>query len=125
MNSALGQCIEMELAERSPAEIACAYRALCCTMLLRTAMAARAKTPPRKIEVDQKRTAIAWTKEKMGVISFEDACFALDLSVNRARKAILGDASSPVEGAINRATIQISRNVARRRNNARPPDEPH
>lgn len=87
-DKALSQCLDLELAERSAVEVAAAYRALCGALLLRTASAARSKMPPRKIEVDQRRTALAWAGGRRGVITFEEACDALDMRPERAREAI-------------------------------------
>jgi hypothetical protein len=110
-DGALEQVVDMELAERSSEEIACAYRALCAAILLRTAMVARAKTPPRKVELDQKRTAIRWVAGGRGVITFESACEALDMAPDRARKSIGDYVRGGPGGAISNGKKPRSRMV--------------
>jgi len=100
-DAALEQVVDLELAERSSVEIACAYRALCAAILLRTAMVAKAKTPPKKQEIDQKRTAVKWVDGGQGVITFEAACEALDMPPERARNAINEYVRGDESGAIN------------------------
>lgn len=100
--SALEQVVDYELADRSRAEIACAYRALCAAVLLRTAMVVRAKAPPRKVEIDQQKTAVRWVAGSHGVLRFSDCCEALDMDPGRAREAIGRYARSRGESPINR-----------------------
>lgn len=116
MSHALSQCVDLELKDRSAEEIACAYRALCAALLLRTAMMAKAKTPERKVELDQKRTAMGWVGGGHGVVTFEDACEALDLVPDSARRAILAHARGGDGASINKVDRPaMSRNVPRRR----------
>lgn len=119
-DGALEQVVDMELADRSGEEIACAYRALCAAILLRTAMVARAKTPPRKVELDQKRTAIKWVTGGRGVITFEACCEALNMVPDRARQSIGDYVRGGPGGAISNGKKPHSRMVTGGRYAPRP-----
>lgn len=124
MSNALAQCVDLELADRSTVEIASAYRALCAAILLRTAMVARAKTPPRKMEVEQKRTALSWVDGGQGLITFEEACQALEMQPERARSSIHTYAQARGDRSINTMSYRPrSRTVFGRRNHAPRTDE--
>lgn len=120
---ALAQCVAIELGDRSSVEIAGAYRALCAAILLRTAMVARAKTPPRKQDVDQKRTAIKWVAGGRGLITFEEACSALEMNPDRARNSIRKYVSGGCGGSINKGRPRSRTIYARRKYAPRPVDD--
>lgn len=123
-DAALEQVVWHDLQERSSAEIACAYRALCAAMLLRTAMVVRSKCPPRKVEVDQRRTALNWIGKTHGTLSFRACCEALDMAPDAAENAIWRYARGEGGEAISRVRFKKphSRMVFGRKRNA--PSQP-
>lgn len=101
-DNALEQVVDLELSERSSEEIACAYRALCAAILLRTAVISRTKPRPRKVDLDQKRTAVGWaTDGRQGVLSFEACCEAVGYDPEVTREAIRRYAESTRSDPIN------------------------
>lgn len=71
------QIIEEQLSERSGEEIACAYRAICAAMLVRTACLMRHRAL-RKMDINQKTTAHSWVTGGHGLIPFDQACRAVN-----------------------------------------------
>lgn len=88
MDAALSQVIDHQLEERTPLELACAYRALCASILVRTALAHANKSLRRKDEVENRRAAQNWVKAGGGTISFEQVCEALDADPDAIAKGI-------------------------------------
>lgn len=115
------QMIDIELADRSAQEIAGAYRALCCMILLRTVQAV-GKTVmamrERKIEVRQKRAAERWVRGRVGTLPFESVCEAFDMDPGVARSKILSHAISEGGQPISRVTRHPSCPVFGRRTSA-------
>lgn len=104
-DNAIAQVVDLELRERSSQEIACAYRALCAAVLLRTAMAAKSRPRPRKIELEQKRTAAIWAESgDQGVLSFDQCCEAVGYDPESTRKAIMRYASAAGQAPINNSS---------------------
>lgn len=101
-NNALAQVVDLELAERSSEEIACAYRALCAAVLLRTAVIAKARPRPRKVELDQRRTATTWAASgNQGILSFDDCCEAVGYDPDRTRNKLMRYAAGQGDSSIN------------------------
>lgn len=88
MDKALSQVIDYQLEERTPLELACAYRALCASILVRTAMAHASKPLRRKDEIDNRRVAQNWVKSGDGIISFRQVCEALDADPDTIEEGI-------------------------------------
>lgn len=99
--------VDKDLESISSVEIANAYRAICAAMLIRTAQAMRGKSL-RQDEIDQRKTAAKWVQDG-GIISFDNACTALDIDCRRAKTAILqyasGDDSSPIKKVRTRSRL--------------------
>jgi hypothetical protein len=100
--NAVAQVVDLELAERTSDEIACAYRALCAAVLLRTAVVTKARSRPRKVELDQKRTAAQWAEAgRQGILSFDQCCEAVGYDPDRTRQQILRHAAMAGVAPIN------------------------
>ena len=125
MDNALSQVIDHQLEERTPVELAYAYRALCASLLVRTAMIHASKAPRRKDEVENRRAAKEWVASSGGIISFRDACNAVDLDPQRAIDGIRRYAETAGAGAISKSKRPRSHYVFGRINrNARNPKHP-
>lgn len=84
----IDKAIDEQLAERSPEELAGAYRALCGMMLVYTAQAMGRRAINRNDDAWQKNTAKRWMAGDGGVLTFSECCEALDLRPVRAQQAI-------------------------------------
>lgn len=84
----IDQAIEAQLEERSPEELAGAYRALCGMMLVYTAQAVNKRSLLRNDDAYQKNRAKQWVEDGTGILTFPECCEALDLRPRRARQAI-------------------------------------
>lgn len=84
----LEKVIDQQVQSLAPNEIAGAWRALCGMMLVHTASAFRKKARHRKEEVVASASAKKWVGGSMGRISFDECCDALDLDMNKAKKAM-------------------------------------
>jgi hypothetical protein len=100
VSQALEQVIELQLEERTGAELSNAYRALCCAMLIHTAQTLTAKQTTRKEAVKNRSAARNWTDGKRGVVTFEDACDAVDLCPESFAKRLDEYVSSNTGGTI-------------------------
>lgn len=83
------QAIEAQLEERTPEELAGAYRALCGMMLVYSALAVRKRRINRNDDAYQKNAAKAWLAGKRGIITFPECCVVLDMNACKAAKAIM------------------------------------
>lgn len=98
----LDQIVDDELAGLSPNELAGGYRAICAMVLCRTAVVASTPAPPRRQEIEAKAIAKKWLAGDRGVISFLEACMAVSLDPDSARKKIDGYADPASTEAISR-----------------------
>lgn len=105
----LDQIVDLELAARTPDEIAASYRALCAMILARTATVTRHHVRPRKSEATQKRTAIEWMRGGTGLITFEAACEAMEVAPDAARGALERYAEGRPDDPINKRVPQSGR----------------
>ena len=97
----IDQTIAAQLEDRTPEELAGAWRALCGMMLVCTALAIRKKTLWSNAEAQNKATAKRWISGG-GVIGFQECCDCLDLRAERAVAAIHSLAEQTASGAIKR-----------------------
>lgn len=102
MASPLDGIVDDELDALSPGELAGGYRAICAMVLCRTAVVASNPAPPRRHEIEAKAIAKQWLAGKQGVISFSEACMAVSLDPDSARKRIAGYADPSSKEAISR-----------------------
>lgn len=102
------QAIESQLADRTPEELAGAYRALCGMMLVYSAIAVRRKRITRNDDAYQKNAAKAWLAGKRGIITFPECCAALEMNACKAAKAITDVAPALGRRPINRASLRSS-----------------
>lgn len=100
MDQALAQVIDFQLEERTGVELSSAYRALCCAMLIHTAQILTAKQTTRKDYVKMRAAAKGWKDGGKGVLTFEQACDAIDLCprlvVERLDAYVSSKASGPI-----------------------------
>ncbi len=87
-NPVLEKVIEYEVSLLDRTEIAGAYRSICAMLLLRTATVVSKPARERNLETSQKRTAERWMNGQVGVITFEEACRAIDVDPTVLRKQI-------------------------------------
>lgn len=88
--SSINSVIDYEVSLFDRAEIAGAYRSICAMLLLRTATIVRKPTRFRNTEQQQKRTAKLWVeRESEGVITFREACAAIDADPKQMKRDIL------------------------------------
>lgn len=88
-DSALDAVIDYQVGLFDKTEIAGAYRSLCAMMLLRTANIVLRPIRERNMEAQQKKTAKEWLAGGVGVITFEEACYAIDVDPNVMRSQML------------------------------------
>lgn len=88
MDKALSQVIDYQLLDRTGVELASAYRALCCAILVRTAMIHAAKPTIRREEIEARRAAQNWVRGNHGVLTFAQVCEALDCDPEVIRRGI-------------------------------------
>lgn len=100
----IDQAIEAQLEERTPEELAGAYRALCGMMLVYTAFAMRKRHILRSDDAYQKNAAKAWLGGRGGIISFPECCAVLDMNQRKAKQAIREFAPTRAWSPINSAT---------------------
>lgn len=71
--------VDLDLAALTPVEIEGAFRSLCGAMLLRAAQELGVTPQLTKRAIDARRITRAWLFEDLGLITFEDACFACNI----------------------------------------------
>lgn len=87
---ALEAVIDYEVGLFDKSEIAGAYRSVCAMLLLRTATVVKKPTRFRNEETLQKKTARRWVEHgDEGVITFREACAAIDADPEQMRADIL------------------------------------
>lgn len=87
---ALDAVIDYQVSLFDRTEIAGAYRSLCAMLLLRTASILMKPIRERNIEAQQKKAAKEWLAEgRIGVITFDEACYAIDVDPASMRSQIL------------------------------------
>lgn len=99
----IDKAIEAQLEERTPEELAGAYRALCGMMLVHSALAFRRRALCRNEDAYQKNEAKRWMVNGRGVLSFAECCAALDMNVAKAQRAIREFAPRHAVRSISRA----------------------
>jgi hypothetical protein len=94
---ALDAIVDAGLEKLSRGELEAGYRAVCAMVLYRTAVVASNPAPPRRQEIDAKVTAKRWLAGDRGVITFPEACSAVDIDPDIARRKIevYADPDSP------------------------------
>lgn len=107
----IDQIIDLELEQRDSDEIAAAYRAICAMLIVKSATTTSRPSRLRKIEAKQKIAAQNWLLGGQGLITFEEACEALDVDPGRARKGIQAHAEAVERGAINKTAVSSHRTV--------------
>ncbi len=122
MASGLDGIVDDELEALSPGELAGGYRAICAMVLCRTAVVASTPAPPRRQEIEAKAIAKQWLAGEQGVISFPEACMAVSLDPDSARKRIAVYADPDSKEAISRRRRRPRNHYVfgRRAANARP-----
>lgn len=98
----LDAIVEADLEALLPGELAGSYRAICAMVLYRTAVVAGTPAPPRRQEIEAKQIAKRWLAGDMGIISFPEACMAVSIDPDAARKRIAGYADPNSPDAISR-----------------------
>jgi len=103
MDKSLEAVIDYEVSLFDKGEIAGAYRSICAMLLLRTATVVRKGTRFRKMETMQKSAAKRWVQAgNEGVITFREACAAIDVEPDQMREDILRIVQSEASQTINR-----------------------
>lgn len=102
MASPLDAIVDGDLEALSPVELAGGYRAICAMVLCRTAVVASNPALPRRQEIEAKVIAKKWLAGDMGVISFPEACMAVSLDPDHARRKIAGYADPNSNESISR-----------------------
>jgi hypothetical protein len=103
VDNALSQVIDCQLSERTGIELASAYRALCCAILVRTAMIHAAKPTIRREEIEARRVAQNWARGDHGVITFGQVCDALDCDPDVIRRGIAAHVEKMSDPAIRKS----------------------
>ncbi len=95
--SPLDAIVLEDLDALSAGELEASYRAICAMVLCRTAVVSSQPAPPRRQEIEAKITARNWLAGSVGVITFPEACSAVSLDPDAARKRIASyaDPSNP------------------------------
>lgn len=88
MPDPLDAIVDAGLEGLSRLELEAGYRAVCAVMLCRTAVVASNPAPPRKQEIEAKAVAKRWLAGDRGVITFPEACSAVELDPDIARHKI-------------------------------------
>lgn len=88
-DKALDAVIDYEVSLFDRTEIAGAYRSICAMLLLRTANVVLRPARTRNMEAQQKKTAKEWLQGKVGVITFDEACHAINVDPSLMRRQIL------------------------------------
>lgn len=93
----LDAIVENDLDALSACELAGGYRAICALVLYRTAVVASNPAPPRRHDIEAKVTAKRWLAGNTGIITFPEACSAVSIDPDIARKkiAVYADPNSP------------------------------
>lgn len=96
-SSSLDAIVEAGLEDLSRCELEGGYRAICTMLLYRTAVVAGKPAPPRRQEIEAKAIAKQWLAGRTGIVSFPEACMAVSLDPDSARKKITvyADPASP------------------------------
>lgn len=90
MEPALAAVIDYEVSLFDRSEIAGAYRSICAMMLLRSAAALGKGCRDRNQEAKQKKQAERWvTSGNTGVITFDEACRAIDCEPETMRDQMI------------------------------------
>lgn len=92
-DKALDAVIDYEVSLFDRTEIAGAYRSICAMLLLRTANVFLRPARARNQEAQQKKTAREWLQGKVGIITFDEACQAIDVDPEMMRQKMLERAS--------------------------------
>lgn len=71
--------VDLDLASLTPAEIEGAFRSLCGAMLLRAAQELGVTPQLTKRAIEARRVTRSWLFEDLGLITFDDACFACNV----------------------------------------------
>ena len=97
-DKSLEAVIDYEVSLFDKSEIAGAYRSICAMLLLRTATVVRKHTRFRNMETQQKASAKRWVQAgDEGVITFREACAAIDVEPDQMRSDILRGCKSNQE----------------------------
>lgn len=88
-DKALDAVIDYEVSLFDRTEIAGAYRSICAMLLLRTANVVLRPARTRNMEAQQKKTAREWLQGNRGIITFEEACQAIDVDPSSMRRQML------------------------------------
>lgn len=107
----IDQIIDLELEQRESDEIAAAYRAICAMLIVKSATTTSKPSRLRKMEATQKIAARDWLQGGSGLITFEEACEALDVDPDMARRGIDAHAEAAERGAINKTAVSSRRTV--------------
>lgn len=111
MSNALAQVIDFQLEQRSSVELACAYRALCCAVMVRTAVIHAAKPTIRREEIEGRRAAQKWVAGNHGIIKFSEACEALDCDPDVIRRGIKEHVEKMADPAIRKSRKPLTHYV--------------
>ena len=118
------QLIDTHLEERSAPEIASAYKALCSSVLVKTALALASRGYGNWAAAENRKTARAWLKGGLGIVEFNDVCSVLDLDPDKARQAILNYVEEMNDPAIKKSRKPLSHKVFGRTINVRETESP-
>ena len=122
--SALQQMIDIHLEERSAPEIASAYRALCSSVLVKTALALASRGVGNWAATENRRVAKNWLKGGIGTVEFKDVCEVLDLDPDKARAAIHKYVEEMKDPTIKKSRKPVSHKVFGRNYDARETQSP-